>query len=107
MGQPLEPETDLQPGDKVLLLGIPDAAAVRDIAARLTSGILVVLGGEEEVRAARREFRDLENVMCVPASADGIPWQDGYFTRVIDAGAAWPDPNRLQLEIKRVLKPRV
>lgn len=95
---------DLKPDDKVLILGIPEAEFVRDAAARLMHGMLVVIGDDEAVGAARREFRELVNVMCMPGSPDEIPWHDGFFTRVIDTRAgAWPNPDRVAAEISRVL----
>lgn len=57
---------------------------MRAFAARLWNGALVAMGTDDEVRAARREFRDLLNVMFVPAAPDENPWQEGYFTVVID-----------------------
>ena len=81
--------TDVREDDRVLFIGIPTAAVVRAFAARLSSGALVAIGTDDEVRLARREFRDLLNVMFVPAAPDENPWQDGYFTVVIDTR---PDP---------------
>jgi len=98
------PATDFAPDDKVLFLGIPDPAVVREAASRLTRGILVAIGDAEQVRAARREFRDLTNVMFVPGTPDQIPWQDGFFTRVIDNREGdWSNPQRVAAELKRVV----
>ena len=96
--------TDLSPGDKVLVLGIPEPDYLREAAARLTAGILVVIADDEPVRIARREFRELANVMFQPGSAAEIPWRDGFFTKVIDMRQGeWPDPGRVAAEISRVL----
>ncbi len=98
-----DPATDLAPDDKVLSLGIPDSALVRAIAARLSRGVLVALDESEAVRAARREFRDLTNVMFVPGTPDEIPWQDGFFTRVVDTrNGEWARPQNVAAELKRV-----
>jgi hypothetical protein len=95
--------TDFSSGDKVLYLGIPAPAVVREIAARLTGGILVAIGDADEVRTSRREFCDLLNVMFVPGTPDEIPWQDGFFSRVIDTrDGNWPDPAKVAAEIARV-----
>src|SRR5690242_13927079 len=97
------PATEFASDDKVLYLGIPDAATVRAAAARLSRGILVAMDGAAKVREARREFRDLSNVMFVPGTPDEIPWQDAFFTRVIDThDGDWPDPQRVAAEVKRV-----
>ncbi|MCS6953815.1 MAG: methyltransferase domain-containing protein [Bryobacterales bacterium] len=93
----------LRPDDRVLLLSIPEPAVVAEMAARLTAGILVGLGGDEEVRAARRAARDLENVMFVPAPLEEIPWRDGFFTKVIDWRGAWANPEQVAREVARVL----
>src|SRR5947209_9955796 len=98
-----QPETEFAPDDKVLFLGIPDAAAVRHAAARLKCGLLVAISDAEQVRAARREFNDVTNAMFVPGTPDDIPWQDGFFTRVIDTrDGDWPNPERVSVEVKRV-----
>jgi hypothetical protein len=97
------PATDFAPDDKVLYLGIPDPAVVREAAARITRGVLVAIGDAEQVRASRREFRDLPNVMFVPGTPDEIPWRDGFFTRVIDTrDGNWPDPAKVAAEVARV-----
>jgi hypothetical protein len=97
---------DLRPDDRVLLLGIPDPRVIAEAAARLSQGVLVALGEEERVREARRAARDLHNVMFVPGTPDEIPWDDGFFTRVVDLVGHWPSPDRVRLEIERVTAPR-
>jgi hypothetical protein len=103
-----QPGIEFAADDKVLFLGIPDVAVIRGVAARLTRGVLVAIDDAERVRAARREFRDLANAMFVPGSPDEIPWQDGFFTRVIDTREGdWPNPRRVAEEMRRVgSKPR-
>jgi hypothetical protein len=104
MAPPRSQATDLNPDDKVLILGIPDPDFVREAAARLTAGILVAIGDGESVRAARRQFRELVNVMFMPGSPHEIPWHDRFFTKVIDTRAGeWPNPDRVAAEILRVL----
>jgi len=95
----------LRPEDHVLLLSIPDPAFVRDLAARVPRGIVVVLGERDEIVEARRAAADLDNVMFVPATPDEIPWRDGFFTFVIDLSGGWSDPDRVSREVQRVLAP--
>ncbi len=95
--------TDVGPADRVLFLGIPEPAVAREVASRLTSGVVVALGDDEEVRAARRELRELLNVMCVSGTPDEIPWQDAFFTQVFDTrDGRWEHPERVVAEIRRV-----
>ena len=100
-----DPVTDLNPAERILLLGAPGAEELRAIAASLSAGLVVVLGNDEEVRLGRLELRDLHNVMFVPAAPDEIPWQDGFFDRVVDTkGGSRADPERIAREVRRVLK---
>ena len=97
---------EVRPDDRVLILGIPEPAALREMALRLISGVVVALGEDEAVAEARRAHRDLANVMCIRATPDEIPWRDSWFTRVIDLREGdWPDPDKVAREIRRVLAP--
>ena len=61
-------------------------SVLREIAVRLTRGILVGMGSDEEVRAARRSLADLDNCMFIQTPEDGvIPWRDGFFSRIVTA----------------------
>jgi hypothetical protein len=96
--------TDLDPSDKVLILGIPEPDYLRAAAARLTGGIIVLIADEDPVRTARRQFCELVNVMFLPGAPHEIPWHDHFFTKVIDTRAGeWPDRDRVAAEITRVL----
>lgn len=91
---------EINPHDRVLVLGIPEAAFVRKLSARLTDGLLVAIGAEAEVRKARSVCADCDNVMFIPADPSGvIPWQDRFFTVVIARS------DSLQKETSRVLVP--
>ena len=90
------------PDDRVLFLAIPEISVIREMAAGLERGLIVVLGSDDEVRAARRECTGLENVMLVPATPDDIPWRSGFFTQVIDPRGQWPDPEKVAREVARV-----
>ena len=62
----------------------------------------MVLGSDEEVTQGRRKFADLDNVMFVAASAEEIPWQDGFFTQVLDPVGLWSESQKAAREIARV-----
>ncbi len=94
---------DIRPNDRILLLSIPEAPLIFELAAKVSSGVIVGLGGEDEVRAARRAARELENVMFVPAPLEEIPWQDGFFSKAIDLSCRWAQPERVAAELARVL----
>ena len=76
---------------------------VERLAARLTQGLVVVLGSDDEVSQGRRAYSHLENVMFVAASPENIPWQDGFFTRVLDPAGLCVDSPKVAMEMARVL----
>lgn len=96
---------DVQPNDRFLLLSIPEPSFLAELAALLPAGLIVGLGAGEEVREARREARDLDNVMLVPAAPDDIPWRDSFFTKAVDAAGRWPPSGKTSAELARVLAP--
>jgi hypothetical protein len=89
--------------DRVLFLTAPEDGFLRALAGRLTGGLVVVLGTDEEVSQGRRRYANLDNVMFVAASAEEIPWQDGFFTRVLDPAGLWASSSKAAMEIARVL----
>ena len=91
--------------DRCLLLWIPEIAAVEALSKRLSRGILVALGDQDAVRAARRAASHLENVMFVNASAEEIPWRDNLFTVIAAQIDDWPSPSHAVRELTRVLEP--
>jgi hypothetical protein len=88
--------------DRVLFLSPPEDAFLRDLAAVLSSGLLVVLGSDTQVSEGRRQHSDLDNVMFVTASAEEIPWQDGFFTQVLDPAGLWSNSQKAAQETARV-----
>jgi hypothetical protein len=66
---------------------------------------VVVLASDERLSESRRQLRDVQNVMVVPAEPEQIPWQENFFTVVVDSGAAWKNAERVVSEIARVLGP--
>ena len=92
---------DIRSADRVLLLELPPAEEVRDIAAAATDGIVVGVLDREAVYNARATLRDFENVMITPAEDDGIlPWKDDFFSIVYAPSLKEPTP-----EVLRVLAP--
>jgi hypothetical protein len=67
--------------------------------------LVVVLGTNDEVSEGRRHYASLDNVMFVAASAEEIPWQDGFFTRVLDPLGRWTASKQAALEVARVSVP--
>ncbi|HEY3440093.1 MAG TPA: hypothetical protein VGK29_05055 [Paludibaculum sp.] len=68
--------------ERVLVLSLANTTGLRELA---RGAALVGVGTGEYVRAARRELSDLDNVMFVTGSREEIPWQDHWFTLIVDA----------------------
>lgn len=80
---------DVTGQDRVLLLGLSDAARPRQYAAAFA---VVGMGTEGEVYAARRACADLANFMFVRGDRNDIPWNDRWFTLIVVEGDATPTP---------------
>lgn len=92
---------DLRPTDRVLLLSLPPAEEMRQIASRVAGGIVVGVLDGDAVYEARRALRDYANVMITPAETDGsLPWKEDFFTVVYAPESTEPSP-----EMLRVLEP--
>ncbi|MCP5117293.1 MAG: class I SAM-dependent methyltransferase [bacterium] len=96
---------DIRPDDRVLLTSIPEIDVVLALSDRLTKGMLVGLGAMEEVAEARQAAREKSNVMFQPGSAAEIPWQNEFFSTVIDTRCDWARPEQALKEILRALVP--
>jgi len=88
----------MNPTDRVVVTSLADLIRLRGWAEAVREGVLVGLGSEEEVRAARREMAAFENVMFVVGSRNDVPWQERWFSVILDAG----EPTA---EMLRVLAP--
>ena len=93
------------PDDRVLFLSIPGANTVRAVSAALARGGAVFLGARDEVHEMRRQASDLRNVLFHPGPADEIPFDDSYFTLVVDLHGGWESPEAVAQEVARVLVP--
>ena len=69
--------------DRVLLLAIPSTGELASLARILIRGVVVAIGTREEVDAARAALADFDNTMFLEARPDEIPWQEGYFSKII------------------------
>jgi hypothetical protein len=88
--------------DRVLFLTPPEDTFLQNLAARLTHGLVVILGSDDEISLGRRKHAALDNVMFLAASAEDIPWQDGFFTKVLDPAGRWADSRKAAQEITRI-----
>jgi ubiquinone/menaquinone biosynthesis C-methylase UbiE len=99
---------NIQPGDRILDLGCGTGWAARRMARAATSGEIVGLDvadvmlkrGEE----ASREFR---NIRFVWGSAEKIPADDGYFSKVLSVESFYyyADQGKALDELRRVMAP--
>lgn len=94
---------EIRPNDRILSLSIPDPETVRAISAQLERGGMVCLGGRDEVYAARRHLGNLPNVLFHVGPPEEIPFDDEYFTLIVDLKCEWSDPAQVAREIRRVL----
>lgn len=78
------PFEKLRDDDRVLLIGVPEPEVVARLASVLGSGLLVMLGHEPEVSAARRHAAAFDNVMIAPWDGSTIPFDSRFFTHTID-----------------------
>ena len=96
----------MKPADRVLLLAVPTPEDLRLLSSQLETGVCVVMGPEEDIRALRRSCSDLDNVMLIFDPGDGtIPWQDRFFTLASVQTADLPDLKRVLADDARILSP--
>ncbi len=99
-------ELDIQPVDRVLSLSVPPIEVIREISAALDGGGLVSLGRRDEVFDARRAVRDLHNVMLHPGPPEDVPFDDAYFSKILDLRCEWEDSAGVAREVARALADR-
>lgn len=95
--------------DRVLELGCGEGWASR-IVARVVGEQSQVVGldiSDEMIRHARAKSRDFSNLMFICASAEKIPWDENYFTKVfsIESFYYYDDQERAMGELFRVMAP--
>lgn len=95
----------LSGGDRVLFLTIPDPALAREFAAVLSSGLAAGIGEREGLYDIRRALAGVENAMFTPGSPDEIPWQECFFSWILDTTGGWRLDGAAAREIHRVLAP--
>jgi hypothetical protein len=98
-------EVTLAPGDRVLFLTIPPPELIEGASAILSRGVIAAIGDRDPISNARRAAVHLENTMFTPATPDEIPWQDSFFSWVIDTAGGWSLDPAAAREIRRVLCP--
>ena len=99
---------DLQPADHVLDVGSGSGWLVRRLAARVPDGQVVGIDvSDEMVRRAQLASAGIPNVEFLCGTAEQIPVDGDFFTKVISVESAyyWHDPGRGLREILRVLRP--
>ncbi|MBZ5543311.1 MAG: methyltransferase domain-containing protein [Acidobacteriia bacterium] len=99
---------NLQPVDRVLDVGCGTGWLGKRLAALGPGGQVVGIDvSDEMVRRAQQAGAGFGNLTFLRGSVDRIPWESGYFTKVISVESAyyWPDPASGLREIFRVLAP--
>jgi hypothetical protein len=95
----------LAPGDRILFLTIPDLDLLEEISATVSRGLVSAVGARDKVYDARRSSAHLENVLLTPAEPAEIPWQENFFSWIIDTTGGWGMDRLAAREIHRVLAP--
>ena len=93
----------IEADDRILVLALAEPELIRQLAAAASRGGIACLGERDVVYEARRAFRDLRNVMCHPGPPDDIPFEDGFFTKVLDTVGRHDQPAVVAGEVARVL----
>ena len=103
----------LRAGDRVLDLGCGAGWASRLMAPMVAGGtppgqVVGLDVSDEMVRRARSASRDFENVLYAVGSAQQIPWEENYFTKVVSVESFYyyADQDRALAELFRVMAPR-
>lgn len=97
---------DLKPDDRVLDLGCGNGWLSRRIARMVPEGRVVGIDlAPEMVRRARSASKEFANLSFIEGAADGLPFGDGAFSKIISIESAyyWPDAAGSVREMFRVL----
>jgi len=106
--EPMLALIEFKPRDKVLDVGSGTGWLVRRIAPLVSAGLAAGMDvSDAMVGRAQTLSAQLPNVAFACGGVDAIPWEGGYFTKVVSVESAyyWPDPARGVGEIFRVLSP--
>jgi ubiquinone/menaquinone biosynthesis C-methylase UbiE len=88
----------ISPNSRILHYPCGDGSLCAEIAPLLPLGVAIGLDTDDNVRAARAAWRDLDNVMFIPCDGHEIPWKEDFFSCVIVGNQDLP-----LREIQRVL----
>jgi len=106
--EPMLALIEFKPHDKVLEVGCGTGWLIRRMATLVSAGLAAGVDvSDAMVRRAEALSAQLLNVVFARGGADAIPWDSGFFTKVLSVESAyyWPDPARGLSEIFRVLSP--
>ena len=99
---------NLGPRDRILDAGCGKGWLARLLATLVPEGLVVGLDASSDaIHAARSQSATAENLIYVWGEVESIPWQEGFFSRVICADSLpyFADPRRALAELHRVLTP--
>jgi ubiquinone/menaquinone biosynthesis C-methylase UbiE len=99
---------NIGPRDRILDAGCGEGWLARLLARLVTEGLVVGLDSSSDaIHAARSQSTSIENLIYVWGEAENIPWQEGFFSRVlcVDSLPYFADPHRALAELHRVLSP--
>jgi SAM-dependent methyltransferase len=99
---------NVQPRDRILDVGCGEGRASRLLAGLVPEGLVVGVDiSGEMVRQARVQSTQCENLMFIPGEVQEIPWQEGFFSKVlcVDSFYYFENPEKALREIHRVLSP--
>jgi SAM-dependent methyltransferase len=106
--EPMLALIEIMPQDKVLDVGCGTGWLVRRMAPLVSAGVAAGVDvSDAMLRRAEALSAQLLNVVFARGGADAIPWDSGFFSKVLSVESAyyWPDPTRGLSEIFRVLSP--
>jgi ubiquinone/menaquinone biosynthesis C-methylase UbiE len=103
----------LKPGERVLDLGCGAGWASRLLAQTVDGGerpgqVVGLDVSDEMIRRARANSTQYDNILFVVGSAQQIPWQEGFFDKVLSVESFYyyGDQGRALDELRRVMAPR-